>query len=165
MRADSAGRGLIPLYLRGRGLQMITKWVRAGSQTQPPAPAASGLRTAPRSRSSPTTTRPATPATATSGHEYGLVTRRLAAVRWSRGLRARVLSAALVRERTDMELAAEEVNGELRTAIESAAWSRLRLAGLDLAVLVAAEDGNLAAVTALVRSASARLSPPNAVQG
>jgi hypothetical protein len=48
------------------------------------------------------------------------------------------------------------VSGNLITVIEVAAWSRLRLAGLDLAVLVAAEGGNLVALNALVRS-SARL--------
>ena len=60
-------------------------------------------------------------------------------------------------EQTDEEVAAEHVNGQLLTAIDAAAWSRLLLAGFELAVaLVEAENGNLAAATALVRS-SARL--------
>jgi hypothetical protein len=48
------------------------------------------------------------------------------------------------------ELAADDVNGELLALIDVAAWSRLRPAGLDLAVLVAAEDGGVAAVSALI---------------
>ena len=83
--------------------------------------------------------------------EYSRTTRSLAAVRWSRGLRARLLSSAAVPNRTDEELAAEEVNGELLVTIEAAAWSHVRRAGLDLAVLVAAENANLDTVSALVR--------------
>jgi hypothetical protein len=83
--------------------------------------------------------------------EYGLVTRSLAAVRWSRGLRICLLIPLAVPERTDEELATQEVMGELLTAIEATDWSHLRLAGLDLAVLVAAEVGDLAAVIAFVR--------------
>jgi hypothetical protein len=56
-------------------------------------------------------------------------------------------------ERSDQDLAVENLNGELVTVIELAAWSRLRLGGLDLAVQVAAEDGGPAAVTALVHRA------------
>jgi hypothetical protein len=88
--------------------------------------------------------------------EYSRSMRGLAAVRWSRGLRTKVLGCSADRDRTDDELADEVVSGNLITVIEVAAWSRLRLAGLDLAVLVAAEGGNLVALNALVRS-SARL--------
>jgi hypothetical protein len=70
------------------------------------------------------------------------------------GLRANILGLPAEPERTDEQLAAEDVNGELLVAIQLAAWSRLRLAGLDLAVLVAAEYGGPAAVTALVLSAA-----------
>ena len=94
--------------------------------------------------------------------EYGLVTRGLASLRWSRHLRARLLSAAAVPERTDLELAAEDVNGELLATIESVAWSRLRAAGLELEVLVKAEAGDLRVVTALARSFS-KLGPPRSV--
>ncbi len=46
------------------------------------------------------------------------------------------------------------VRSALLVAIQLAAWSRIRLAGLDLGVLVAAEYGGPAAVTALVLSAA-----------
>ena len=85
--------------------------------------------------------------------EYGRVTRSLAAVRWSRGLRALMLGLAAEPERTDEELAAEDVGGNLLAAIPFPAWSRLRTAGLEHAVLVAAEDGGLAAVDALISRA------------
>jgi hypothetical protein len=45
--------------------------------------------------------------------EYSRVIRGLAAVRWSRGLRAIMLSPAAEPERTDEELAADEVHGDL----------------------------------------------------
>jgi hypothetical protein len=84
--------------------------------------------------------------------EYSRITRSLAALRWSRGLRSHLPSSAALPERTDEELASEDVNGELLAAIDAGFWSCLRLAGLELAVLVAAEGGNLTAVTALVRA-------------
>jgi hypothetical protein len=75
--------------------------------------------------------------------EYGRVTRSLAAVRWSRGLRAAMLASASAHEKTDAEMAAEDVDGELVTAISVVVWSSLRAAGLEHAVLVAAENGGL----------------------
>ena len=45
-------------------------------------------------------------------------------------------------ERSDDELAAEDVNGTLVAVIPLPTWSRIRLAGLDHAVLVAAERGS-----------------------
>jgi len=63
-------------------------------------------------------------------------------------------------QRTDAELASEEVSGELLTAIGVEVWWRLRLAGLDLAVLVAAESGGLAAVNPLVRSLTRNIELP-----
>jgi hypothetical protein len=82
--------------------------------------------------------------------EYGCVTRGLAAVRWSRGLRAVMLGLMAEPDRTDEELASEAVNGELAAVIPIAVWSLTRLAGLDHAILVAAERGGLAAVIALI---------------
>jgi hypothetical protein len=75
--------------------------------------------------------------------EYSCVTRSLAAVRWSRGLRERVLGANLAPDYTDGQLAAEDVNGNLIIAIAIATWSRIRLAGLEHAVLISAEDGDV----------------------
>ncbi len=89
-------------------------------------------------------------------HEYSKVTKGLAAVRWSRGLRAVVLGQAAEPEQTDAELAAENINGELVTTIPLAVWSRLRLAGLDHAMLVAAEQGGLPAVSTLIDQAGCR---------
>jgi hypothetical protein len=85
-------------------------------------------------------------------HAYGRVTRSLAAVRWSRGLRAVIIGRAKEHERTDEELAAEETDGELVVVIPPPSWLRIRLAGLDLAVLVAAEDGSIAAINALINN-------------
>jgi hypothetical protein len=82
--------------------------------------------------------------------EYGRVTRSLAAVRWSRGLRAVMLDPTEP-ARSDEELAAEGVGGNLLAAIQLPVWSRIRNAGLDHAVLGAAENGGLAAVNALLR--------------
>jgi len=54
-------------------------------------------------------------------------------------------------ERSDEELAAEECDGDLLAVIQFPVWSPIRAAGLEHAVLVAAEDGGLAAVNALIR--------------
>jgi hypothetical protein len=110
----------------------------------------------------PTTTRPATPATATSG-EYSRATKGLAAVRWSRGLRVVILGQAADPEKTDAQLAAEDISGELVTIIPLAVWSHLRLAGLDHTLLVAAEQGGLAAVSTLTDQVGCRQPPGMAV--
>jgi hypothetical protein len=78
--------------------------------------------------------------------EYGQVARGSSAVRWSRGLRAVMLGPVAAPERTDEQFAAEDVSGELLTIVPMAAWRRIRLAGLDHAVLVAAERGGESAV-------------------
>jgi hypothetical protein len=59
-------------------------------------------------------------------HEYGRVTRSLAAVRWSRGLRVVMLGAVTDAERTDEELAAEDVGGDLVAAIDFPLCARIR---------------------------------------
>ena len=89
--------------------------------------------------------------------EQSGVTRMLAAVRWPRGLRALLLGVAAGPVRTDDELAAEEFNGELLAVIEVTAWSRLQLAGFDLAVLVAAEAGGATAGNAVISDTGRRL--------
>jgi hypothetical protein len=95
--------------------------------------------------------------------EFGRVTRSLAAVRWSRGLRVAMLGPAKESERTDEELAAEDVGGNLLAVIQFPVWSRIRTVGLEHAVLVAAEDGGMAAVNARISQAGCghALSPPN----
>jgi hypothetical protein len=85
-------------------------------------------------------------------HEYLRVTRRRSAVRWSRGLRQVMLGPSTDAERTDEELAAEEIGGSLLETIELSGWSRIRTAGLELVVLVAAEDGGLPAVSVILRN-------------
>jgi hypothetical protein len=84
-------------------------------------------------------------------HEYGRVARSLAAVRWSRGLRAIMLGSATEPERTDAQLAADDVNGDLSALIEVPVWSRIRTAGLEHALLVAAELGGPAAMNIVLR--------------
>jgi hypothetical protein len=85
-------------------------------------------------------------------HEYGRISRSLAAVRWSRGLRLEVFGATAARESSDEDLATEDVNGEVVGTVSIAFWSQIRLGRLDHAVLVAAESGGMAAICALVRS-------------
>jgi hypothetical protein len=87
--------------------------------------------------------------------EYARVTRGLAAVRWSRSLRLAMLGPCVEPDRTDKELASEDVNGELVTLLSIEVWSGTRLAGLDHAVLVAAECGGLEAVNALIQGVAA----------
>jgi hypothetical protein len=81
--------------------------------------------------------------------EYSRISRALAAVRWSRGLRAAMLGPLAPVERTDAELATEDVSGELVIVIPLAAWSCIRLAGLDHMALIVAERGDLAALDAV----------------
>jgi hypothetical protein len=56
-------------------------------------------------------------------------------------------------ERTDEELAAEDVGGEVLAVIPFPVWSRIGTEGLEHALLVAAENGGLAAVGALLGQA------------
>ncbi len=86
-------------------------------------------------------------------HEYRRVTRGLAALRWSRGLRVRMLGSAAAPDQTDEELAAEDVNGAAVAVIQLSVWSRIRLAGLEHQVLVAAEHGGLAAINSIIGQA------------
>jgi hypothetical protein len=73
-----------------------------------------------------------------------------------------MLGPATEPERTDEELAAEDVGGNLLAVIQFPVWSRIRTVGLEHAVLVAAEDGDLAAVNARISQAGCgqALSPP-----
>jgi hypothetical protein len=82
--------------------------------------------------------------------DYSQVTRGVAAARWSRDLRAVMLGPVEVSEKTDADLASDDVNGELVVVIAVALWSRIRIAGLDHALLAIAERSGPAAVTALI---------------
>ena len=62
--------------------------------------------------------------------------------------------------RADEELASEDVNGDLITVIPLPIWSHIRLAGLEHAVLVAAEHGGLADVNSLIRPTCLRADRP-----
>ena len=77
-------------------------------------------------------------------HEYMRVTRGLAAVRWSRGLRTAIMGSATRPDSTDAELAAEDVDGEMLASLPRAEWIHLRQSRLDHAVLAAAERGGTA---------------------
>lgn len=92
--------------------------------------------------------------------EYSRVTRGLAAVRWSHGLRRRMLGPTAEPGRADEELASEDVNGDLIAVIPLPVWSHIRLAGLEHAVLVAAEHGGLADVNSLIRPTCLRADRP-----
>jgi hypothetical protein len=97
--------------------------------------------------------------------EHSRVTRGLAAVRWSRGLRTLILGPTAEPERGDGELAAEDVNGDLVAVIPLPTWSRIRLDGLEHAILVAAERGGPADVNALVARATNRRAKATITQG
>lgn len=87
-------------------------------------------------------------------HEYARVTRGLAAVRWSRGLREVLFGADGERDVNDQDLAAEYVGGSVIAAFQPETWSLVRTARLDHAVLVTAEDGGMAVVSAYLRQAA-----------
>jgi Replication protein len=72
-------------------------------------------------------------------HEYARATRGLAAIRWSRGLRAAMGGPSVEPHKSDLELAASHTDGELVAAFSGDAWSAIRLARLELALLVATE--------------------------
>ena len=65
-----------------------------------------------------------------------------------------MLGPGKAHEHTDEELAADEVGGELLAAIQFPAWSHVRSAGMDHALLAAAELGGLAAINILLRQAN-----------
>jgi hypothetical protein len=83
--------------------------------------------------------------------EYSRVTRGLAAVRWSRGLRAVAHMGCQTLERTDRQLATEDVDGDVVLIMSIKTWRHVRLAGLDHALLVAAEGNRQAAISRLLR--------------
>ena len=81
-------------------------------------------------------------------HEYERATHGRQCITWSKGLRA-ILSAAP--ERTDEEIAAEEVGGEVVVMIPVGLWRDVTgVPGLPAAILDAAERGGKAAVAALL---------------
>jgi hypothetical protein len=82
--------------------------------------------------------------------EYAQATRGLSAVRWSRGLRVRMLGPAAETEQSDQQLAAADVDGDLAAVVPLPTWQRIRLAGVDHAILVAAELGGHTAVEDLL---------------
>jgi hypothetical protein len=90
-------------------------------------------------------------------HEYSRITRSLAAVRWSRGLRAAILGPCAEPERTDQQLAADQSNGELVAVVPIAVWSRIRLVGLEHAMLVAVEGDSIDAINAVIGRAGCGL--------
>jgi hypothetical protein len=89
-------------------------------------------------------------------HECSRATRGLAAVRWSRGLRALMLGAEAEPEQSDEQLAAEDVDGALAAIVPLPTWHRIRRAGLEHAILVAAELGGPTTVDVLLH----QVSPP-----
>jgi hypothetical protein len=91
-------------------------------------------------------------------HEYEAATKGHQAITWSPRLRGRLKVA----ERTDEEIAAEEVGGEDIAVIPPRVWERIvAIPGLDGAVLDAAETGGLAAINDLLkRHGVGRARPP-----
>jgi hypothetical protein len=90
-------------------------------------------------------------------NEYARVTRQLAAVRSSRGLRAVVLGPTAEAAKTDVELATEDIDGEVVATMPIAAWLRLRSVGLEYVLLVAAETGGTAAMSKLIAAGATSL--------
>jgi len=81
--------------------------------------------------------------------EYQRVTKGRQAITWSAGLRKRLL--AEVPERTDEEIAAEEIGGDHVLGFGSESWRQVvRVRGLATRIQCAYDDGGLAEVAALL---------------
>ena len=81
-------------------------------------------------------------------HEYELATRGHQRITWSKGLR-QIMQAGP--ERTDEEIAAEEIGGDVTVMIPVALWRQITwIPGLPAAVLDAAESGGHDAIQHLV---------------
>jgi hypothetical protein len=91
-------------------------------------------------------------------HEYEAATKGHQAITWSKGLKERLA----VIEKTDEEIAAEQVGGEDIAVIPPRVWERIvAIPGLDGAVLDAAETGGLDAINDLLkRHGAGRVRPP-----
>ena len=80
-------------------------------------------------------------------HEYELATKGHRCITWSHGLR-KILA---VEERSDEEIAADDVGGQDIACIGPEVWRRIvAVPGLDSAVLDAAESGGLDGMNALL---------------
>jgi hypothetical protein len=80
-------------------------------------------------------------------HEYERASRGHQAITWSKGLRKLLAAPA----RTDEELAAEEVGGDIVTLIEASAWRAITVVpGLPGYLLDEAERGGASAVRAVL---------------
>ena len=83
--------------------------------------------------------------------EYQKVTKGRQAITWSAGLRKRLL--AELPERTDEEIAAEEIGGDQVLQFSRESWGQVtRVRGLASRIQEAHDDGGLAAVAALLAS-------------
>lgn len=105
-------------------------------------------------------------------HEYEYAAHGIRAMYWSNGLRARLAVLVDLDERTDDEIAAEEVGGQGVALIPAETWYRsvLRHRGRALALLKAAEASGSPGVKALVASWGLQwgrdvLDPPDPVGG
>jgi hypothetical protein len=87
-------------------------------------------------------------------HEYEYGAHGIRAIYWSNGLRALLADLVDLDDRTDDEIAAEEVGGDGVALIPAETWyaAVLRYRGRSLALLQAAEAGGENAVRALVES-------------
>ena len=94
--------------------------------------------------------------------EYTEVTRGLAAVRWSRDLRAHILGPTAEPELPDEQLSRDVVDGDSVVLLSLTTWSRLRLAGLEHAAPIAAERDGGPAVAA--RVGAKLVNPPTHLQ-
>jgi hypothetical protein len=86
-------------------------------------------------------------------HEYEEVTRGRQCVTWTKGLRARLQALAPLDERTEEEIAAAEIGGEVLVLVANESWWThvARVRGRRAELLMAAEDGR-AEVICLLRS-------------
>jgi hypothetical protein len=91
-------------------------------------------------------------------HEYERATYRRQAITWSNGLKARLATE----ERTDEEIAAEEVGGDVLMVIDADSWRQVTLApGLAAYLLDQAEaDGRAGVLAALARHGLDASVPP-----
>lgn len=71
-------------------------------------------------------------------------------LRWSRGLKGLVFGPSDEADKTDEDLAADDVGGQLVAVHPPQVWQRVRMAGLQLLICYAAETGGLPAVNRLL---------------
>lgn len=94
--------------------------------------------------------------------EYEKATKGRQCITWSQGLRALLLPDDQGQDKTDEEIAAEEIGGETVAMLPADTWAGVRkVPGLPAAVLDAAESGGYEAITSLLHPFGLAPAPPD----